>query len=113
MPHRFTIIFGKEVLLRDISDILRFFILREQMIERLILARSHVFGDRQPPFLCVCEDRVDVENYAAEREQSVFYHLSDLKFCFAAMFFHDSLSSPTLNLLTRLALSCKRPVQIL
>src|SRR3984893_7555140 len=39
---------GHEVLLRDIGDILGFGVFREEMIERLILARPGLFGDRSP-----------------------------------------------------------------
>jgi hypothetical protein len=112
MPYRLAIILRKKILLRDISDIFSFVILCKQMIERLILLRPNFFRDGQPPLFSICENRVDVENDAAEREQAVFYHLADLKFCFAAMLFHDSLSSPTMNLLTRIAMSCKRRMQI-
>ena len=41
------------------------------MVEGLVLAGAHVFGDRLPPFLGVVEHRVDVEHDAAERIKPV------------------------------------------
>ena len=42
---------GHEVLLRDIGDIFGFRVFGEEMIERLILARPGLLGDRLPPCL--------------------------------------------------------------
>jgi hypothetical protein len=47
---------------------MRRFVLGKDMIKRLILAGSGVLRDRFPPFVCIAELRVDIENNAAERE---------------------------------------------
>src|SRR5581483_7935572 len=70
----------QQVLLGDISDVLALGILREQMIERLVLARPNFLGDRQPPLLSVVEFGIDVENHAPERIDPVLDDLPDLKF---------------------------------
>ena len=61
----------QQILLRDIGDVFGFRVLGEQMIERLILVRAQISRDRQPPFLGVVEDRIDVEDDAAERKDAV------------------------------------------
>ena len=71
----------EQVLLGNIGDIFGFFILGEEMIERLVLAWADVLGDREPPFLGVVEDRVDVEDHAAKREKPVLDHLPDAELC--------------------------------
>jgi hypothetical protein len=50
------------------------------VIERLVLVRTHVFGDRKPPLFGVVELRINVENHAAEREDPMADNLTDLKF---------------------------------
>ena len=50
------------------------------MIERLILVRPDVLGDRQPPFLGIVEFRIDIEDHAPERKDPVTDDLSDLEF---------------------------------
>src|SRR5262245_21062749 len=67
----------EQVLAGNLSDILGFVVLGEEVIEGLVLARADVFRDREPPFLGVVEDRIDVENHAPEREQPVLDHLPD------------------------------------
>ena len=47
------------------------------MIERLILARPDLFGDRLPPFLGIREDRIHVVDDAPER---IFPVLDDLTY---------------------------------
>jgi hypothetical protein len=47
------------------------------VVEGLVLGRTDLFGDRLPPFLRVGEDRVDVEDHAAEREDAVAHDLAD------------------------------------
>ena len=58
---------GHQVLLGNIGDVIIFVILRQQVIEGLILLRPAAFGDRQIPFLGIREDRVDVKDHAPER----------------------------------------------
>ena len=88
MPDGATRGVGQQVLLGDIGDVVRLRVLGEQMIEGLILPRPDLGRDGLPPFLRVVEDRIDVEDDAAERIKAVFYHLSDLEFGFAH-FVHD------------------------
>src|SRR5688572_9384874 len=68
---------GQQILLADIGDVPRFRILGEQVVERLVLRRPDVLGDRLVPFLAVGEDRVDVEDHAAKVEQPVTHDLAD------------------------------------
>jgi invasion protein IalB len=70
---------GQQVLLGDVGDVLRFLVLREQVIEGLVLVRPDLGRDRLPPFLGVVEHRVNVENHTAEREQAVLHHLTDIE----------------------------------
>src|SRR5580698_1743822 len=65
------------------------------MIERLILVRADLFGDRQPPFLGIVEFRIDVENHAPERKYPVTDDLPDLKFG-GPRFNHISSNRPSL-----------------
>src|SRR5688572_4229050 len=55
-----------QVLLADVSDIARLAVLGEQVVKRLLTRRPYVGGNGFVPFLAVGEDRVDVENHAAE-----------------------------------------------
>ena len=71
------LVVGQQILLADIGDVARFRILGEQMVERLVLGRPDLLGDRLIPFLAVGEDRIDVEDHAAEVEQPVAHHLAD------------------------------------
>jgi hypothetical protein len=48
------------------------------MIERLVLVRPHLGGDRLVPLLGIGEYRVDVEHHAAERVDPVADDLADL-----------------------------------
>jgi hypothetical protein len=63
------------------------------MIERLVLVRPDVFGDRQPPFLGIVEFRIDIENHAPERKYPVTDDLPDLKFG-GPRFYHISSNRP-------------------
>src|ERR1700731_1448265 len=67
---------GHEGLLRDISEKLGFGVFREEMIERLILARPGLFGDRLPPCLGIREDWVHVVDDPPEGKFAVFDHLT-------------------------------------
>ena len=66
-----------QVLLADIRDIGRFGVLGEQVVERLILAGSDALGNRLIPFLGIGEDRIDIEDDAAEIEHPVPHHISN------------------------------------
>jgi hypothetical protein len=80
MPDRLAGIVGQQILLGDVGDVLGIRIFRQKMIERLVLVRPNLLGDRQPPFLGVVEFRIDVENHATEREYPVADNLPDLEF---------------------------------
>ena len=80
MPDRLAGIVRNQVLLGDIGDVFGLSVLRQQMVEGLILVRANLFGDRQPPFLGVVELRIDVKDHATEREHPVPDDLTDLKF---------------------------------
>src|SRR5215470_5268091 len=79
MAHRLARGVGQQVLLGDIRDVFALRVLREQVIERLVLARPHLGRNRLVPFLGVVEFRVDVEHDAAEWKQPVADHLADLE----------------------------------
>src|SRR5262249_61869278 len=70
---------GQQVLLGNISDVFALRVLREQMIERLVLARADLRGDRLVPFLGVIEFWIDIEHDAAKRKQAGANHLTDLE----------------------------------
>src|SRR5262245_12055764 len=50
------------------------------MIERLVLARAPVGGDRLVPFVGIVELRIDVEDHATKRIESVANNLTNLEF---------------------------------
>src|SRR5205823_7919675 len=68
---------GKQVLLTDIGDVGAFGILREEVVERLVLGRAQRLGDGVVPFVAVGEFGVDVEHDAAEVEQPVTNDFAD------------------------------------
>jgi hypothetical protein len=51
------------------------------MVEGLILFRTNVLWDRQPPLFSVVEYRINVEYDSAERENPVADDLAYAKFC--------------------------------
>ena len=77
MAHRLAGIVGQQILLRDVGDILRFFVLGEQVVERLVLRRPHLGGNGEVPFLRVREDRIDVVDHAAKGIEAVLDDLAD------------------------------------
>ena len=80
MPDRLAGIVGQQILLGDIGDVFGLRIFREQVIERLVLVRPHLFRNRQPPLLGVVEFGIDVEDHAPERKHPVADDLPDLEF---------------------------------
>src|SRR3979490_1764070 len=79
MAYRLARCVGQEVLLGDICDVFALRILREQVIERLILVRPNLRRDRLVPLLGIVELRIDVEHDTAKRKQAVTNHLADLE----------------------------------
>jgi hypothetical protein len=78
---RLTGLVGQEVLLGHIGDIAVLIVLSQEVIEGLVLAWAHLFGDGVPPFLGIVELRIDIKDYASEGEYPVLDHLADRKFC--------------------------------
>src|SRR5271169_4900168 len=78
MPHRLAGSVRQEILLGNVGDVFGYVVLREQMVERLILMRPDFGRDRLVPFVGIVEYRVDVENDAAERIEAVPDNLADL-----------------------------------
>src|SRR5208282_5508406 len=74
-----------QILLGDVSDVLAVRILGVEVIERLLLGRTNLGGDRTPPFLGVGEDRIDVEDHTTEWVEPVLDHLSDPEFRVATL----------------------------
>ena len=66
-----------QIALTDIGDVGRIFVFGEQMIKRLIAARTDILGDRLIPFFAIGKDRIDIEHHAAKGEQAVAHHVSD------------------------------------
>ena len=93
MPDRLAGIVGQKILLGNVGDVFRFRVFGEQVIERLILVRPDLFRNRQPPFLCVVEFWIDVENHAPERKHPVTDDLTDLEFG-GTRFDHDFVDRP-------------------
>ena len=81
MAHRFARLVGQQVLLRDIGDIFGFGVFRIEVVERLFLVWTDVLGDRQPPFLGIRKDRVDVIDDAPKRIFAMPDDLADTEFC--------------------------------
>ena len=70
-----------QILLADIGDIARFAIFGEQMVERLVAVGPDVRRNRFEPFFGIRENGIDIENDAAEPEQTVLYDITDAKAC--------------------------------
>src|SRR5690606_8244557 len=81
MVHRPAGVIGDEILLAHIGNAVIIRILGKQVIERLILARSRVFGDRLIPVLAVGEARIDVEDDTPEWMIAMADHLAEAIFC--------------------------------
>src|SRR5262249_57903399 len=92
MAHRLAGRVGEQVLLRYVGNVFGLRILCEQMIERLVLARTPIGRNRLVPLVGVVELRIDVEDHAAERVEPVAHDLADLVFGDAG-FAHESGSS--------------------
>ena len=69
-----------EVLLGNVRLVGCFVVFREEMVERLILARSFIRRDRLIPLLGVVERWVNVEDHAAKREETMSHNLTDCEF---------------------------------
>src|SRR3546814_13900917 len=60
-----------QILLAHIGNITVFFVLRQQVIEGLLLCRANRFRTRFPPFFRIGEFGVHVENHASKVKQPV------------------------------------------
>ena len=95
MTHRFASLVGQEVLFGHIGDIAVLVVFRQEVVEGLVLARPNLFGNGLPPFFCIVEGRIDIENHAAKGEDPVLYDLTDSEFgesCAHSIFIHRSLA---------------------
>lgn len=81
MADRFSGLIDQQILFGDVGHILRVVILREKVVEGLILARADLLRNRQPPVFRVVEHGVDIEDYAPKGEQPVLDHLADRESC--------------------------------
>ena len=80
VTQRFAAVILEQVLLRYVGDILGFVVLRQEVVERLILMRTFVFRDRFPPFLSIRKFRVYIEDESAEGVKPMSYDLADMEF---------------------------------
>jgi integrase len=60
----------KKILFRHIGDVFGLRIFGEQMIERLVLARTDLRRDCLPPLLGVVEHRIDIEDHAPQARRA-------------------------------------------
>src|SRR5262245_3231454 len=77
VAQRLARVVGEQILLRDVGDVLGLGVLGEQMVERLILLWPRLGRDREPPFLRVVEDWVDVEDETAEVVDPMAHYLAN------------------------------------
>ena len=68
-----------QILLADIGDIAALRIFREQMIKRLILFGSDMFGYRLIPFFAICKNGVDIKDHTAKIKDAVAHHFANGK----------------------------------
>ena len=78
--HGLAGVVGQKVLFGDIGDVAGLIVFRQQVIERLVLARADFLGNLQPVFIGVGEHRIDIEDHAAEREHPMPDDLADAEF---------------------------------
>ncbi len=81
MIHRFPRVIGHEILLRHISYVIALVIFGEQMIERLILDRAAVLGNRFIPLFGIGKFGIDIENHAPKRVLFMTDNLAQMIFC--------------------------------
>src|SRR6056297_1447335 len=91
--HRLAGIVGHEVLFAHIGDVVTLLVLGQQVIERLFLRGTAVFGYRGIPFLGIRELRVNVKDNTAERVFLVTDHLAQV--IFRACFNHNDCAPIT------------------
>ena len=76
-----VVVIRDQILLADISDIAAVTIFREQMVERLVLCRTHFRWDRIIPFFGIGKDRINVKHDAPEIENAVAHDFADTILC--------------------------------
>lgn len=80
MGHRLARFVRDEVLFRDISDVIAFIVLGEQVIERLVFGWAAVLGNVLVPLIRVREHCINIEHNTAKRVLAVAQHLSKVVF---------------------------------
>jgi len=80
MADRIPAVVGKQILLRDISDVGGFSIFGVEVVERLVLRRAHLRRYSVPPFLGIGIFGVDIEDDATEGKKPVADDLTYLVF---------------------------------
>ena len=79
MSNRCSRVVKHQVLLGNIGDIGRLIVFSEQVVIRLVLGGTHLFGNRLPPFLGIGEDGIDIIDHAPERVVPVVHDIPDLE----------------------------------
>ena len=79
---------GQEIALGDIGAVIAVLILREEMVEGLVLARPDIFGNGLIPFLGIGELRVDIHHHTPEGEEAVANHVAETEFGVADIHAH-------------------------
>jgi hypothetical protein len=88
MPQRRATRVGHEILLGDIGDVFAFRILGEEMVKRLIAARSYVLWNGLIPLFRIVKFRINVKNYTSKGKYPVANHLAYLEFCMSYLCHH-------------------------
>ena len=79
MFHRTAFRIGQQILLADIGDIIRFVVICEQMVKRLVAAGAYVLRNRFVPFFAVRKNRIAIKNNPSEIEHLVPHDISNSK----------------------------------
>ncbi len=80
MFNRLARVVGDEVLFRHIGHVVTLIVLRQKMVERLILGRTAVLRDGLIPLLGIGKLRIDIENNPAKRVLPVANDMSQRVF---------------------------------
>jgi len=78
---RVCAVIWQQVLFRDVSNVLGFFVLCVEVIKRLVFVWPDVLGDGVVPFVGIGKDRIYVKDNPSERIHSMLDGLSDGELC--------------------------------